>query len=63
MTVISPRARIVLYALLAGIFVIILLSVVGINIPYNVKYVILAPVLVLLFVIISVLEKHRHKKW
>jgi hypothetical protein len=61
MTFISPRAKIVLFALLIGIALIILLSIVGINGPYNIKYVVLAPALILLFVILAGLERYRRK--
>jgi hypothetical protein len=62
MTFIPPRAKIALFALLIGIALIMLLSIAGVNGPYNIKYVVLTPALILLFVILAVLERYRRKK-
>ena len=60
--VISPRAKIVLFLLLMGSVVIILLSVFGVDNVYNVKYVVLAPTIIVLFVILVISERHRREK-
>jgi len=62
MIVISPRARIVVYALVIGFALIILLSIAGVNNFYNVKYVVVAPALIVLFVILVILERYGRKK-
>jgi hypothetical protein len=62
MTVMSPRAKIVVFASLIGFVLIILLSVAGVNNAYNVKYVVLAPVLIVLFVILAISERYGRKK-
>jgi hypothetical protein len=61
LTVISPRARIVVYALLIGIALIILLSIVGFSNSYNVRYVVVAPALIVLLVLV-ILERYGRKK-
>ena len=60
--VISPRAKIVLFLLMMGSVVIILLRVFGVNNVYNVKYVVLAPTIIVLFVILVILERYGRKK-
>jgi hypothetical protein len=62
MIVISPRARIVVFALLIGFALIILLSIAGVNNAYNVKYIVLAPALIVLFVILAISERYGRKK-
>jgi cell division protein FtsW (lipid II flippase) len=62
MIVISPRAKIVLFALLIGFILIILLSIAGFNDFYNVRYVVVAPALIVLFVILMILERYRKKR-
>ena len=62
MIAISPRAKIVVYALLIGFILIILLSIAGFNDFYNVRYVVVAPALIVLFVILMILERYRKKK-
>jgi hypothetical protein len=62
MIVISPRAKIVMFALLIGFLFIALLSVAGVNDSYNVRYVVVAPALIVLFVILVILERYRKKK-
>ena len=61
MSVISPRAKIVVFALLIGVVLIILLSIAGFANFYNVKYIIVAPALIILL-ILMVLEGYRKKK-
>ena len=62
MIVISPRVKIVMFALLVGFVFIILLSIAGVNNLYNVKYIVLAPALIVLFVILVILERYGRKK-
>ncbi len=62
MIAISPRARIVVFALLIGFVLIALLSIAGVNDVCNVKYVILAPACIVLFVILMILERCGRKK-
>jgi hypothetical protein len=61
MSDISPRAKIVVYALLIGFVLIILLSIVGFTNSYNVRYVVVAPALIILL-ILMILERYRRKK-
>ena len=62
MIVMSPRAKIVAFALLIGFVLIILLSIAGVNNMYNVKYIVVAPALIVLFVILAILERYGRKK-
>jgi len=62
MIVISPRVKIVVFALLIGFVFIVLLSIAGVNNMYNVKYVVLAPACIVLFVILVILERYGRKK-
>jgi hypothetical protein len=62
MIAISPRAKIVVFALLIGFILIVLLSIAGVNNMYNVKYVVLAPACIVLFVILVILERYGRKK-
>jgi hypothetical protein len=62
MIVLSPRARIIVYALLIGFALIILLSIARVNDVYNVKYVVVAPACIVLFVILVILERYGRKK-
>ena len=62
MIAISPRAKIVVFALLIGFILIVLLSIAGVSDVYNVKYVVLAPACIVLFVILVILERYGRKK-
>jgi hypothetical protein len=62
MTAISPRAKIVLFALLIGFVLIILLSIVGVNGAYNIKYIVAGPAFIVLFVVLVILERYGRKK-
>jgi hypothetical protein len=62
MIAISPRAKIVMFALLIGFALIALLSIAGIDDSYNVKYVVVAPALIVLFVILVIFERYGRKK-
>ena len=62
MIVISPRVKIVIFALLVGFVFIMLLSIAGVNNLYNVKYIVLAPALIVLFVILVILERYGRQK-
>jgi hypothetical protein len=62
MIVISPRVKIVVFALLIGFILIVLLSIAGVNDVYNVKYVVVAPACIVLFVILVILERYGRKK-
>jgi choline-glycine betaine transporter len=62
MIAVSPRAKIVVYALLIGLVLIVLLSIAGVDNMYNVKYVVLAPACIVLFVILVILERYGRKK-
>jgi len=61
MIVISPRAKIVVYALLIGFVLIVLLSIAGFTDFYNVRYVVVAPALIILL-ILMILGRYRRKK-
>jgi hypothetical protein len=62
MIVISPRAKIVVFALLIGFILIVLLSIAGVSDVYNVKYVVVAPACIVLFVILVILERYGRKR-
>jgi len=62
MIIISSRARIVVYALLIRFALILLLSIAGVNDFYNVKYIVVAPALIVLFVILVILERYGRNK-
>jgi hypothetical protein len=62
MIAISPRAKIVMFALLIGFVLIALLSIAGINNVYNLKYVVVAPACIALFVVLVILERYGRKK-
>jgi len=62
MIVISPRVKIVMFALLVGFVFIVLLSIAGVSNLYNVKYIVLAPALIVLFVILVILERYGRQK-
>ncbi len=62
MIAISPRAKIVMFALLIGFMLIVLLNIAGVSDVYNVKYVVVAPACIVLFVILVILERYGRKK-
>ncbi len=62
MIAISPRAKILGLALLIGLALIIFLSIAGVDTVYNIKYVIVAPACILLFVILAIVERYGRKK-
>jgi hypothetical protein len=62
MIAISPRAKIVVFALLIGFILIVLLSIAGVSDVYNVKYVVVAPACIVLFVILVILERYGRKR-
>ncbi len=62
MIALSPRAKILALALLIGLAFIILVSIAGVDNVYNIKYVILAPACILLFVILVIVERYGRKK-
>jgi len=58
----SPRTRLVVFAVLVGIILVLTLSFVGINLPYLSRYLILVVSIVLYFVVVATLERYIRKK-
>jgi len=60
--VMSPRTRLLIFAMLVGIIVVLVLGFVGINLPYSSRYLIFVVAIALYFVIVATLERYSRRK-
>jgi len=58
----SPRTRLLVFAVLIGIILVLVLGFAGINLPYLSRYLIFVVAIALYFIIVATLERYSRKK-